>query len=329
MKRLIAVTLSGMVLAGALAACTGGGTSEVASTSEKASNSQGQASSGTGGGGKYALVMSHMTNAFTTTFASSAEQAAKELKLELTVFDGEQDSATQISQIESAITQGYVGIMVEPVSVDGIKPAVEAANQANIPIITVIQMMTEQDLAKSYVGGDDKQAGILQMEKAIEEMGGKGNIAILYGPMGSDGQLIRKEGYDEVLAKHPDVKVVFEQTANWVTDEALKITENWLQSGTEIQAVVAQNDGMAIGAMKAVEDAKLSESIKIYGVDATPDGVAAIAAGRMAGTVSQDVAGMGRLAVETIAQIVEGKTVEPVIRTVPVWVNKENVADFE
>lgn len=278
---------------------------------------------------KYALMMSHMTNAFVTTFSNAAVEKAKELGVELTVFDGKKDVATQISQIESAITQGYAGIMVEPGSVDGIIPALKKANEAGIPIMTVIQKVNDQSLSASYVGGDDLSAGALEMQKAIDTIGGKGNIAILYGPMGSDGQLIRKKGYDQVLAKYPDVKVVFEQTANWVTDEALKVTENWLQSGTELSAIVAQNDGMALGALKAVEDAKLADKIIVCGVDATPDAVAAIAEGRLTGSVSQDTAGMGKLSMETLFKVVKGETVDKEVLTTPVWVTKDNASQFK
>ena len=351
-KRWLALALSAVMCAGVFAGCGGSGgdagnteaadsqqaeatdaaaTEEAAEQPKDADDSAEAAESAPAAenNGKYALVISHMTNAFVTTFAENAQAKAKELGVELTIFDGNKDSATQISQIESAITQGYAGIMVEPVSVDGIKPAVVAANDAGIPVITVIQKMAEQDLAKSYVGGNDKEAGKLEMEKAIEGMGGKGNIAILYGPMGSDAQLIRKEGYDEVLAEYPDVSVEFEQTANWVTDEALKITENWLQSGKEINAIVSQNDGMAVGAMKAVEDAKMNDQIKIYGIDATPDGLDAIANGRMAGTVSQSVAKMGQESMDTLYKVVNGESVEAEVLMQPEWVTIDNIADYE
>lgn len=189
--------------------------------------------------------------------------------------------------------------------------------------------MSDQSLAAGYVGGNDKGAGKLEMEKAVEALGGKGSIAVLYGPMGSDAQLIRKEGYDEVLADYPDVKIVFEQTANWVTDEALKITENWLASGTGIDAIVSQNDSMAIGAAKAISDAGKTESIPVYGVDATPDGLDAIEKGTMSGSVSQDTAGMGRLSVQTIVKVLDGEAVEDEVLTQAIWVTKENVAEFK
>ncbi len=121
---------------------------------------------------------------------------------------------------------------------------------------------------------------------------------------------------------------MFEQTANWRTDEALKIVENWLQSGTTINAIVANNDGMALGALKAVEDAKLLDKIKIYGLDATPDALAAVKDGRLTATISQSTTEQGRTAMETAYKIVKGESVAPGILVSFTLITKENVANF-
>lgn len=335
-KQLIAIGLSAVLALGALAGCgnkagsgdTSATTAAPAGSESAAGSSSGAAQTPAGGKLRIALVMSHLTNAFTTTFSESAKAEGEKQGVEVTVFDGKKDVANQISQIQSAVTQKYDAILVEPISVEGIKPAVEMANEAGIPIATCIQKMKEQELAKAYIGGDDMLAGKLEMEKAIEAIGGKGNIAVLYGPMGSDAQIIRKAGYDEALKNYPDVKIVFEQTANWVTDEALKITENWLASGQEISAVVSQNDSMGIGAAKAISDAGKTDAIKVFGVDATPDGLDAIQKGTMFGSVSQDTAGMGALSVQTIVKIAKGEKTDAEVLTTPVWVTKDNVAEF-
>lgn len=289
----------------------------------------GSAGQDTGKKLRFALVMSHLTNSFTTTFSEAAKAEAAKQGVDLTVLDAKKDATTQVSLIETAVTQQYDGIMVEPASVDGVKPAFETAKKAGVPIMAVVQMLSDQSLSASYVGGDDVSAGRAQMEKTLAAMGNKGSIAILYGPMGSDGQLARKKGYDEVLAKNPDVKVEFEQSANWVTDEALKITENWLQTGKAVNAVVAQNDGMALGAAKAISDAQQTDKIVVSGVDATTEGLAAIEAGQMLGTVSQDTAGMGAKSVDTMIKVAKGETVEAKYLTTPIWVTKENIADFK
>lgn len=301
----------------ALVGCSSG------SESGDASGSSG--SSEAGSGTRIALVMSHMSNSFTTTVANAAKEEGDKLGVDVTVFDGKKDVNTQINQIQSAVSQGYDGILVEPVSQEGINPALKIANDAGVPIVTLIQQATDQDKAAAYAGGDDKAAGVLQMKESLAAIGNKGSIAIIYGPMGSDGQLQRKAGYDEVLAENPDVTVAFEQTANWDTAEALTLTENWLSTGTPIDAIVSQNDSMAIGALKALTDSGKDADVKVFGVDATDDGVASIKAGGLDGTVSQDTPGMGRLGVDVLLKVINGEEVDPLNFTQAVWITKENV----
>ncbi|MBQ8144091.1 MAG: sugar ABC transporter substrate-binding protein [Butyricicoccus sp.] len=314
MKRLIAMLLAAMMCV-SLAACGGADTaSDAASSAEE-------------GGYKLALLMSHQTNAFTTAVSAGAVDKAAELGITVDVLDGKQDPSTQASQIETCIAQGYDGVMVEPISADAIVPAVKAANEAGMPVITVVQQMKNQDtMAVAYCGGDESKAGKLQMEKALEMIGGKGNIVVLYGPMGSDAQLSRKAGYDEVLAGYPDVKIVFEDTANWTTEEALSKVETWLQTGTEINAVIAQNDSMALGALKACEDAGMD--IPCFGLDAVDDALAAVKAGRLDGTVSQDAYGQGAMGVEVMVAHLNGETVEALNFTECVWIDESNIADY-
>ncbi|PHP51969.1 sugar ABC transporter substrate-binding protein [Actinomyces ruminis] len=308
MRRTVAI-ISALVLAAAMvSACTLGGSD---------------------GRTRIALMMSHMTNSFTTTLAGAAVAEGDELGVHVTVFDGNSDAATQISQIESAVAQGYDGILVEPVSKEGIAPGLKAANEAEIPIATIVQQAEQQDRAAAYIGGDDTAAGRLQMEKVVEAIGEEGSIAVLYGPMGSDGQLQRKAGYDAVLAEHPGVNIVLEQTANWDTAQALTVTENWLSTGTHIDAIVAQNDSMALGALKALTNAGEQDDVHVSGVDATDDGVASIRNGGMAGTVSQDTAGIGRLAIDTMDKLIKGDAVEAVNYTEAVWITADNVDTLE
>ena len=276
----------------------------------------------------YGLFMSHMTNAFTIEMSDAVKAKAAELGVELTVYDGGQDAAKQAGQIETAVTQGISGIVIEPVSVDGLVPAIEAATKAGIPVVVVNQKISKPEAASAFVGVSNVEGGILEMKTAAEAMGGKGNVAFLLGPMGSDAEIGRTDGYYEVLKDYPDIKVVFEQTANWKTDEALTLVENWLQTGTEINAIVANNDGMALGALKAVEDAKMLDKIKIYGLDATPDALAAVKDGRLAATVSQSTTDQGKTAMETVVKLANGEKVEPEILVSFTLIDSSNVDQY-
>jgi len=277
---------------------------------------------------KYGLFMSHMTNAFTIELSDAVKSKAQELGVNLAVYDGGQDAAKQVSQVETAVNEGIAAIVIEPVSVDGIIPAIETAKKAKIPVVTVNQNISKPELVDCFVGVSHVEGGSVEMKAAMEMIGGKGKIALLLGPMGSDAQLGRSEGYKQVLASYPDVEVVFEQTANWKTDEALKLVENWLQTGTDLVAIVAQNDGMALGALKAVEDAKLSDKIKVFGLDATPDALAAVKEGRLAATVSQSTTEQGLKAMEAAVKLVKGEQVEKQIIVGHTLITKDNVDQF-
>ena len=263
------------------------------------------------GSGKpvFMLCISHMTNAFTTTVANSMGAAAQAAGAELIINEGGNDISRQISQIESGINQKVNAIIIEPVSVNGVIPAVEAARRAGIPVIIFNQKISGPSKATTFVGVSNDTLGALEMRRAVQDLGGKGNVALLLGPMGSDGQLGRSKGYADVIAQNPNVTVVFEETANWTTEEALKLVENWLQTGTKIDAIVCQNDGMALGAVKAVEDKGLSGQIKVYGLDAVPDALKAVKEGRLEVSVSQATERQSQMAIDIAMKLYRGEIV--------------------
>ena len=277
----------------------------------------------------YGLFMSHMTNAFTMEMSTAVQTKADELGVKLTVYDGGKDPAKQINQIETAISQGIAAIIVEPASVDGIIPAVKAAREAGIPVVILNQKITDQSIASTFVGVSNVDGGKMEMSAAVADMGGEGKVALLLGQMGSDAQIGRSEGYQAIIDESKGkVEVVYELTANWTTDEALAVVETWLSSGKEINAIVAQNDGMAMGALKAVEDAKMEDKILVYGLDATDEALAAVKDGRLKATVSQSTTLQGLKAMEAAVDLVNGKEVAPEILVDFTLITKDNVDEF-
>ena len=261
----------------------------------------------------FALCISHMSNAFTATVAESMTAASKAIGAELIISEASQDINKQVSQIESVVNQKVNVIIVEPVSTNGVIPAIEAAEKAGIKVIVFNQQISDPSKATTFVGVSNDTLGALEMKRAVEDLGGKGNIAILLGPLGSEAQIGRSKGYSDVLANYPDINVVFEETAEWTTENGLRLAENWLQTGTRIDAFVCQNDGMALGAVKAVEDKGLSGQVKIYGLDAVPDALKAVKEGRLTISVSQETEKQSQKAIETAMKLFRGETVDKVI----------------
>ena len=259
---------------------------------------------------KMALFMTHMSNEFTVTLSNAAKDEAAERGYALNIYDANQDAQNQADQIEQAITLGVEGIIIEPVSVDGVVPSVKAAKEAGVNVVIVNQRISDPEAADCYVGADAATTGSKLMEEVMKDIGGKGNVALLLGPMGSDGQVGRSEGFDQVLADYPDVTVAFQDTAEWQTEPALTIVENWLNAGKEISAVVAQNDSRAVGAAKAIADAQKTGEIKVYGIDATSEGLQAVLDGKLQGTMAQGTSDQGKFAADACADLLDGKEVD-------------------
>ena len=163
---------------------------------------------------KMALFMTHMSNEFTVTLSNAAKDEAAERGYALNIYDANQDAQNQADQIEQAITLGVEGIIIEPVSVDGVVPSVKAAKEAGVNVVIVNQRISDPEAADCYVGADAATTGSKLMEEVMKDIDGKGNVALLLGPMGSDGQVGRSEGFDQVLADYPDVTVAFQGTAD-------------------------------------------------------------------------------------------------------------------
>ncbi len=277
---------------------------------------------------KFALLMSHMDNEFTIQMSGAVKDKAKELGANLTVFDARNEIAKQISQVESLVTQGYTGLLIEPVAVDGLGPALEAAKKAGLVVINVNQRVSDPKVTDSYVGANPIEGGEIEMGYIAKEIGGKGNVAFLLGPLGSDAEIGRTQGYENVLKNYPDIKVVYKQTANWRTDEALKLAENWLQTGADLAAIVSNNDDMALGAVKAIKDAHLVGKIKVAGIDAAPNALAAVKDGSMTATVSQNTTDQAKMAMEAAVKQANGEKIDSTITVPHALITKENVDKY-
>ncbi|MGO9356543.1 MAG: substrate-binding domain-containing protein [Xanthobacteraceae bacterium] len=277
---------------------------------------------------KFALLMSHMDNEFTIQMSGAVKDKAKELGANLTVFDARNEIAKQISQVESLVTQGYTGLLIEPVAVDGLGPALEAAKKAGLVVINVNQRVSDPKVTDAYVGANPVEGGQIEMDYIAKEIGGKGNVAFLLGPLGSDAEIGRTQGYENILKNYPDIKVVYKQTANWRTDEALKLAENWLQTGTDLAAIVSNNDDMALGAVKAIKDAHLVGKIKVAGIDAAPNALAAVKDGSMTATVSQNTTDQAKMAMEAAVKQANGEKIDATITVPHALITKENVEKY-
>lgn len=240
------------------------------------------------------------------------KEAVKFPDFEFVYVDGKFDPSVQMGQAENFIAQKVDAIIFIPGDAEASKPAVDKIVNAKIPLIDVNTKVGNIEKVTTYVGSDCIQSGLILMQGMADAMGGKGAMLELQGQYGHEPQIQRHQGIEEVLKKYPDIKVLAQDSGKWNRDEGMKKMENWLQSDLKdkFTAVVAHNDEMAVGALKAIEAAKLNRKIIIGGIDATPDMLKALKEGKVAVTVFQDAFGQGAMGIDSAVKAVNGEKLE-------------------
>jgi ribose transport system substrate-binding protein len=305
MKKFFKSALAATLMLAALAGC---------STSSNLENKAPEQSAGgnNAADGKVTigLAISTLNNPFFVSLKEGAEKAAKEAGAELIVVDAQDDTAKQISGVEDLIQKKVDVILINPTDSAAISTAVESANKANIPVITV-DRASEGGQVVSHIASDNVKGGKMAGEYILNAIGGKGNIVELQGIAGTSAARDRGKGFHEAVDNKEGVKVVASQPADFDRAKGLSVMENILQSNKDIQAVFAHNDEMALGALQAIEAA--GKNIVVVGFDATDDAVKAVNEGKMAATVAQKPAAIGETAVKTAIQVTKGEKVESFI----------------
>jgi ribose/xylose/arabinose/galactoside ABC-type transport system permease subunit/ABC-type sugar transport system substrate-binding protein len=202
-----------------------------------------------------AITYQNLQNEFIVDIQDAVRIEAKKQDVDLVEADGQGKAENQISQAQDFIARGANAIILSPFDREGSAHVVDLAIQSHTPIVVVNSTVVNVDKANAFVGSGDQEAGVIAAQRIMDLLHGKGNIAVIHGPNGHSAEIGRSEGIRQVVAKYPGAKIVIEQTANWDRVQALNLMENWLASGQQIDAVIAQNDEMALGAEKAIESA--------------------------------------------------------------------------
>lgn len=255
-------------------------------------------------GGELVIGVSllNLSSEFIVMLNRAMEEKAGELKVKLIVNDAQRNPERQVQQVESFIARKVDAIILNPCEVEASSPAVDRALAAGIPIVNVNS--ETRSVPQAFVGSRDEESARLAMEYIAKRLNGAGNILMMDGYIGQAAQIKRDQGAREVLGKNPGLRLLAHQTAEWDRAKAMSLMENWIQSyGGKVQAVFAQNDEMGMGAVLALEQAKLKDKVIVVSVDAIADALQAVKDGRLDATVFQDAKGQGGAAVETAVKL--------------------------
>jgi len=224
--------------------------------------------------------------------------------VELILIDSEDDVQKQLDDIDTLIAQNVDGIILNALSFEGSSSAVQACKDAGIPVVEVVSYTENEDYA-TFVGTDVKASGIMAGNMVAELLGEKGRVFEIEGIIGHTAQINRGAGIKEALAQYPDIELVETQCGEFDTDIAMQVTEAWLTKYDDINAIVAHNDGMALGAMNACVAAGRTD-IKIVGIDGDLAALKGIIAGTYSGTCVDYCEEEAKLAVEEMLSILTG-----------------------
>lgn len=347
MKKMLALMLTG-VMALTLGACGGSdaGTSaadstaatdsaaatseaESAASSEEATTTETTAAEGTeakSGGRKFGATYMTMNNPF-----FGAMNDAIKAKLEangdtLITLDPALDPVKQISQVEDLISQGVDAIFLNPADWQGIKPALEAAKAAGIPIINVDAPVYDEDLVNCIVSSDNLQAGQLCVDDMFSRIDG-GNVVLLEHPTAKSG-VDRILKFEEAVEANPAFTIVARQSSEGQLEQAMPVMESIIQANPDIAAVMCLNDPTALGAIAALQSANALDGVLVYGVDGSPDAKKMIKEGKMTATAAQSPIGIGETAVDVAYKILDGETVEKNVMVPVELITADNVDEF-
>ncbi len=273
---------------------------------------------------------------FLTVLRNGMTDYAKTLDgVELQIEDAQNDVAKQQSQIQNFIASGVSAIIVNPVDTDATAALSKAAADAGIPLVYVNREpanINELPEKQAFVASNEQESGTLETKEVCRLLNGNGKVVVMMGELSNQAARMRTQDIKDVIATDEckGLTIVEEQTANWSRTQGSDLMTNWLSAGLEFDAVIANNDEMAIGAIQALKAAgRTMDKVVVAGIDATQDALAAMAAGDLDVTVFQDAAGQGKGSVDAALKLAKGEKVDTKVYIPFQLVTPANIADFQ
>ncbi|MGI5131194.1 ABC transporter substrate-binding protein [Pseudonocardia sp. CA-107938] len=252
-------------------------------------------------------------NPFRITETESIKDEAAKRGIKLVTTNAQSDLNKEIADIQSMIAQGAKVLIISPLNSEGLDPALKAAQDAKVPIMTIDRLLTSKTACTDFIGwigSDFVEQGKRAADAMITATGGTGNVAILLGASGVNVTVDRTQGFkDQLAAKKSGLKVVAEQTADFTREKGRAVTEQLISANPDITAIYAENDEMALGAVAALKaQGKQPGAVKIITIDGTQGAVQGIVDGWIAGVIESNPR-FGPLAFQALEDFYGGKGV--------------------
>lgn len=256
-----------------------------------------------------AIVLSTLNNPFFVSMKDGAEAKAEELGYNLIVLDSQNDPSKELSNIEDLTVRGVKAILINPTDSDAVSNAIRMANRSNIPVLTLDRGASRGDVV-SHIASDNVIGGEMAGHYIIEKVGEKAKVIQLEGIAGTSAARERGEGFMTAV-NGSTMELLASQPADFDRTKGLNVMENLLAANPNVEAVFAQNDEMALGALRAIKAS--GKDVLIVGFDGTNDGIAAVERGDLGATIAQQPDLIGSLGIEIADKVLKGEAVEEYI----------------
>lgn len=257
-----------------------------------------------------ALVVSTLNNPFFVSMKDGAQKEADKLGYNLVVLDSQNNPAKELANVQDLTVRGTKLMLINPTDSDAVGNAVAMANQAKIPVITLDRQASKGEVA-SHVASDNAFGGKMAGDYIAKKVGENAKVIELEGIAGTSVARERGKGFAQAAEKH-HFTILASQPADFDRTKGLNVMQNLLTAHPDVQAVFAQNDEMALGALRALQTAGKTD-VLVVGFDGTEDGIKAVNSGKMGATVAQRPDQIGVIGVQTADKVLKGEKVPAVI----------------
>jgi len=263
-------------------------------------------------------------NPFYIAMLRGVRARAQELGWEVVSVSSNEDKLKQINGVQDLIARGVKGILISPIDATGVNAAYDAAAAGKVPIVSVARGSTSPNQTL-HVAMDEKQIGRDIAEWTAKKIGGKGKVAMLLGPSGAPTFRNLAEGYNEVMAKYPDIKVVFKTDGPLTRERGLKNTEDALVANPDLAAIYTANDDVALGASQAVLAGNRKGQTIVTGMNGVPPALRSLKEGNLGMTIELNPVLWGRMGVDILAEYLKGDKVKPQVFIKHVIIDSANI----
>ena len=277
---------------------------------------------------RFAYVTKTLINEFWQDVAAGAKAEAGKYGIVVDVQAAKDESSMieQLNLAQTVLAQKPDALLLSPQSDSNLVPVIQAAREANIPTVIIDDART--DGASTYIGTDQVSIGAKAASFLAELYPDGAKVAQIEGAAGSPNARMRIQGFNEELAKHPNLELVASQPGNWDRLTALNATSNILRQHPDLGGVYANNDGMALGVVEAVTSGSGLDKVAVVGTDGIREAKRSVADGQMRATVAEFPFDEGQLGVQMALRLLGCQGIPPWVVSPQAVITSGNVGEF-